>query len=203
MSAAPPPYGNPIVARRLEGKLRDGAGTLTPFFATIGPPQFSADGEEAWCRLHCPALLERDQHIHGNTPAQPFDLAENLIHLLAAGRAVDLQEVELPTPADAPAWALHVAERFAAAKAPWQAGVHLHGGLSVEGKTRFMKATISSPVASKVYPLGIRVVKCPELFCSARTFTSPDGDHGLRSAINALRHLADFRGGYFGSPTFV
>lgn len=150
-----------------------------------------------------PALLERDQHIHGNAPAQSFDLAENLIHVLAAGRAVDLQEVELPAPADAPAWALHIAERLAAAMAPWQAGVHLHGGLSVEGKTRFMKATISSPIASKVYPIGIRVVKCPELFSSARTFTNPDSDEGLRSAIHALSNLADFRGGYFGPPTFV
>jgi len=203
MSQASLPNGNPIEARRFEGKLRNTDGVVTEFFASIGPPSVSENGEEAWCRLHCPALLERDQNIHGITPVQPFDLAEDLIYLMSAGRLVNLFEVALPLSPHPPVWALHVAERIAAIDGPQEIGVRLHGGLSVNAETRFMEATISSPIASKVYRLGIRVVKCPELFSVARTFTSPESDYGLRSAIDALSHLAELRGGYFGPPSFV
>ena len=194
--------GQFAVARRFDGKLSSPDGGVIDFVALIGPLEISDDGKECWCRLHCPALMEKSRDIHGSTPLQAFDLAESLVYWLAAEQLVELRETQVPVSINA-SWTPHIAERFAVRLGPPRVAVTISGGVVKDGKTRTIVATVSAPAVSVVGPAMLRVLDCPALLTEARVFTGFDADVALTSALHFLHYWAELRGGYFGPPTFV
>jgi hypothetical protein len=153
--------------------------------------------------VHAPlsgAAAERPDHPW-LPPAQPLELAENLIYWLADARLIELRDRPFDLPADNPL-ASYIAECFALRRHPPPAAVRLSGGMARGGRTQALVATVSAPVQSVADPAAMRVLDCPQLLTESRVFSGADADMALLGAVEFLRHWADLRGGYLGPSIF-
>jgi len=78
-----------MASYRVDGFLDDRSGKQ-PFYLEISEPQNDKDGNDYFCRVHCPSLLGRDREIYGADEKQARELALQLVkQILGDRRLVD------------------------------------------------------------------------------------------------------------------
>ncbi len=69
----------------------DEAGDIRPFHLTISEPTLDSQCNDFYCRIHAPALFEKDKDIYGVDEAQAVKLAAEFVtRMLSSRRLTDI-----------------------------------------------------------------------------------------------------------------